>query len=85
MPKSAKINGQIFPRAHRQFVFSVENTGEEQKKKVLTSSDVLFSPENVGEERYKKVYTSSDVLFSLKDVGEEQKIGLHVIRCSVLP
>ena len=63
MPKSAEINGQIFTRANRQLVFCPENIGEEQKKKIFTSSDVLFSPANVGEEQ-KKVFTCLDVSLS---------------------
>ena len=32
VPKSAKINGQIFTSAKQQFVFPPENIGKEQKK-----------------------------------------------------
>ena len=70
----AKINGQIFPRANRQFVFFPENIGEEQKKKGFHVRICPVFLENIGEEQ-KKVFTSAYVLFSSKiSVKSKKKV-----------
>ena len=61
MPKAAKINGQIFPRANRQFAFFPENIDEAQKS-IFTSADPLFSPKISMKSKKKMVFTSADVL-----------------------